>query len=206
MSKATLSLIPLLGIQYLCVPYISEEYGVPKKVTNVVIPITIIITASHGIVVSFLYCFTSSEMKDAIVRRWRLHRELQGIYNEISSRRQSLESRQGYTFQYFLNRIHGRRGSGLLRNLDPAMVPENLSCDSRNEQVFPVLPAGLPVGKRHSACSKNSHDSLHSNGYYSSHSAHHDYEQNVEMTEKSYPILHIDESEESADQITVSHL
>ena len=91
-SKATLSLIPLLGIQYSLFPYLSEDYGVPKNVANISSIVTIFVTASHGVIVSFLYCFTSNEMRQALVRRWKLHKELKSIYTEISQRRGSRDS------------------------------------------------------------------------------------------------------------------
>lgn len=178
MSKATLSLIPLLGIQYLLVPYMTEEYGIPGHIVRIIEPFTISITASHGIVVSFLYCFTSSEMKEAMIRRWRVHRELQGFYNEISRRESRDSNSHSFPFQHFLNRIAGRRSSLLSRRNDT----NSLQNDSRNDQVlldplqlkFIAVGGGgdNPQGKRHSACSKHSDMSLESNGYHSGKSEH----------------------------------
>ena len=144
MSKATLSLIPLLGIQYLLVPYLTEEYGVSERIVRIVTPITISITASHGIVVSFLYCFTSSEMKEAIFRRWRLHRELQGVYNEISSRRQSRDSNSKSTgFSGLINRITNRRGSALSRRQEKVSNTRNITENPKN-----ISPKSLTALKK----------------------------------------------------------
>ena len=178
MSKATLSLIPLLGIQYLLVPYMTEEYGIPGHIVRIIEPFTISITASHGIVVSFLYCFTSSEMKEAMIRRWRVHRELQGFYNEISRRESRDSNSNSFPFQQFINRIAGRRSSLLSRRNDANSIQN----DSRNDQVLldPLQLKFIAVGgsdnrvqgKRHSACSKHSDMSLESNGYHSGKSDH----------------------------------
>ena len=150
MSKATLSLIPLLGIQYLLVPYLTEEYGVSERIVRIVTPITISITASHGIVVSFLYCFTSSEMKEAIFRRWRLHRELQGVYNEISSRRQSRDSNSKSTgFSGLINRITNRRGSALSRRQEKVKSTHNITDNPKNVIVTALNPQA-PVAQKSS--------------------------------------------------------
>ena len=114
MSKATLSLIPLLGIQYALIPYMQKEF-VGQTVQQWTLPISLVLTASHGIVVSFLYCFTSNEMREAIQRRWRLHKELKKLHNEISSRRQS--------------RVYAK-GSKV------TLGQPTISYDSRNDTVF----------------------------------------------------------------------
>ncbi|CAG5099445.1 Oidioi.mRNA.OKI2018_I69.XSR.g16528.t2.cds [Oikopleura dioica] len=92
MSKATLSMIPLLGAQYSIVPYLTVENGVPRDIANVCTTLSVLFSSTHGIIVSFLYCFTSTEMKNAIMRRWKVHKEIQSVYKEISSRRQSRDT------------------------------------------------------------------------------------------------------------------
>lgn len=79
MSKATLSMIPLLGAQYSIVPYLTVENGVPQDIANVCTTLSVLFSSTHGIIVSFLYCFTSTEMKNAIMRRWKVHKEIQVI-------------------------------------------------------------------------------------------------------------------------------
>ena len=106
MTKATISLIPLLGIQTGILPLIQERYGFPTAVVNMVLPLLIFLSSSQGLVVSVLYCFTSQEVKHAIVRRWYMHWEVMRINREIISRRQS-------------------RDSGLLANLHDRLVNSN---------------------------------------------------------------------------------
>ena len=104
MTKATISLIPLLGIQTGVLPMIQERYGFPSWLVNMVLPLNILLSSSQGLVVSVLYCFTSQEVKDAIIRRWYMHWEVMRINREIISRRQSRDS-QGGIFALFHERL-----------------------------------------------------------------------------------------------------
>lgn len=175
MSKATLTLIPILGIQYLLLIFLKPEYGYTNRnmaYDNIINPVMIAINASHGIIVSVLYCFTSAEIRDAIRLRWHRWRIVNSMSAEISSRRQSRDSQNNFHFHQFINRFTpGRRGSSLSRRQENESNDEN----SRNDQVFNdqiAIDARLLSGKRHSSCSKNSNDSEDSNGYYSAQSAH----------------------------------
>ena len=74
---------------------------------------------------------------------------------------------------------------------------QNQSCDSRNDQLYiePIDQVQVQIqakAKRHSAFSKHSDDSLDSNGYYSSQSAHHDTHHFLEEKDEvaTIPILH----------------
>ena len=175
MSKATLSLIPLLGIQYSLLPYLSKDYGVSQSVENVSTTVTIIITASHGIVVSFLYCFTSSEMKQALIRRWRLHRELTEIYNEISSRRPSRSSFSGgRRLSRYFDRFTPRNSLIPTRQVSSEDDPSSnnvLLYNSRKESIFKFTPKAhrpeqsISDDNRLSSMSKQSNVSSDSYGY-----------------------------------------
>lgn len=173
MSKATITLIPLLGTQYLLLIFLQPAYGSVTlwQYKNVINPLMIFINASHGILVSVLYCFTSAEIRDAIRLRWHRWRIVNSMSAEISSRRQSRDSQNNFHFQQFINRFTpGRRGSSLSRRQENESNDEN----SRNDQVYNdqiAIDARLLADKRHSACSKNSDESADSNGYHSSQSA-----------------------------------
>lgn len=174
MSKATLSLIPLLGIQYSLVPYLDFHF-VGQNVENMTLPVSLVVTAAHGIVVSFLYCFTSNEMKLAVIRRWRLHKELQGIYNEISSRRQSRDTYMPVRpISNLLNRCNTPRSSLLPDHRRSSFSGQNktISYDSRNETLLQFAPKTQTElnsdENRLCTISKHSHESSDSYGYYSS--------------------------------------
>jgi hypothetical protein len=171
----------------------DQNYGVPIWLVNITTPLTIMITASHGIVVSILYCFTSNEVKLALQRRWRLHRELQGIYNEISSRRPSRDSTTHRHDKLSLSGIFQRfslteRGSGrnsLARNRSGVFAPhpgkmstliENSSEENSRKETFIKICLNsreltesdpLKSEERYSTESKDSKDTSVS-GYYSS--------------------------------------
>ena len=89
MTKATISLIPLLGIQTGILPFFQEKYGFSKEFVDFILPINILFAASQGFIVSILYCFTSHEVREAVMRKWYMHKEVMRINKEIISRRQS---------------------------------------------------------------------------------------------------------------------
>lgn len=123
MTKATISLIPLLGIQTGVLPVIQERYGFPSWLVNLVLPLNIFLSSSQGLVVSVLYCFTSQEVKDAIIRRWYMHWEVMRINREIISRRQSRDSQLG--------------GGGIFANLHDRLINSNSNHNqSRKDQVI----------------------------------------------------------------------
>ena len=75
-----------------------------------------------GLVVSVLYCFTSQEVKDAIIRRWYMHWEVMRINREIISRRQSRDS---------------QLGGGIFANLHDRLINSNSNHNqSRKDQVL----------------------------------------------------------------------
>ena len=75
-----------------------------------------------GLVVSVLYCFTSQEVKDAIIRRWYMHWEVMRINREIISRRQSRDS---------------QLGGGIFANLHDRLINSNSNHNqSRKDQVI----------------------------------------------------------------------
>lgn len=119
MTKATISLIPLLGIQTGVLPMIQERYGFPSWLVNMVLPLNILLSSSQGLVVSVLYCFTSQEVKDAIIRRWYMHWEVMRINREIISRRQSRDS-QG----------------GIFANLHERLINSNSNHNARRDQLI----------------------------------------------------------------------
>ena len=130
MTKATISLIPLLGIQTGLLPMVQERYGAPTWLVNLVLPLNILLSSSQGLVVSVLYCFTSQEVKDAIVRRWYMHWEVMRINREIISRRQSRDSQGGI----FAN-IHERLVNSHTKSQRSDQVV-NIVYPNRNKEIF----------------------------------------------------------------------
>lgn len=75
-SKALLVLIPLLGITYLIVIYGPEEGGVGSHIFAVT---RAILLSTQGFVVSLLYCFLNSEVRQTLRHhfyRWRDERNI----------------------------------------------------------------------------------------------------------------------------------
>ena len=130
MTKATISLIPLLGIQTGLLPMVQERYGAPTWLVNLVLPLNILLSSSQGLVVSVLYCFTSQEVKDAIVRRWYMHWEVMRINREIISRRQSRDSQGG-----IFSNLHDRLVNSHAKSQRCDQVV-NIVYPSRNKEIF----------------------------------------------------------------------
>lgn len=163
--KAAVSLVPLLGMQQALLPFtgaLSEE--TQKKLG----PICIILSQCSGIIVSILYCFISAEIREAIGRRWRQHKELKEIYNEISTRRQSRDSSSESSskitqiFSRFRRRSEASTFSILRQPSSEPNVVRVEECES--ESIDQAVPLFDPYFKRPSTCSKHSE---YSNGYYS---------------------------------------
>lgn len=155
MTKATVSLIPLLGIQTGFLPYINEKYGFSPTICNLVFPFNILLTASQGFIVSVLYCFTSHEVKQAVRRRWYMHWEVMRINREIISRRQSRDS------QGLLSNIHGRISFGRHSRSDAVLnrrdtVDTTAYLQPVIEQNENIQYWGEKDELRHSNCSEDS--------------------------------------------------
>lgn len=177
--KAAVSLVPLLGMQQVLLPFAGTLDEETQKVLE---PICIILSQCSGIIgkfvifkilfdlsilVSILYCFMSAEIREAIGRRWRQHQELREIYNEISDRRQSRDSssessRITQIFSRFRRRSEASNFSILRQQSSTTNVARVEEDES--ESIDPAIPLFDPYYKRPSTCSKHSE---FSNGYYS---------------------------------------
>ena len=71
-ARATLILIPLLGIQYLLVP-IRPEKG--SKSEDVYVIVLALLVSLQGAFVSIMFCFLNGEVITAVKRKWNLYAE-----------------------------------------------------------------------------------------------------------------------------------
>jgi len=169
--KAAVSLVPLLGMQQVLLPLIGRFLS--EDTQKIIEPFIIILAQCSGIIVSILYCFISAEIREAIGRRWRQHKELKEIYNEISTRRQSRDSSSESSskitqiFSRFRRRSEASTFSILRQPSSEPNVVRVEECES--ESIDPAVPLFDPYFKRPSTCSKHSE---YSNGYYSGLSEH----------------------------------
>ena len=65
-AKACFLLMPILGLNYLLVPIRPNKGTLLERIYDVIL---VIITSSQGSLISFLLCFTNSEVRAVIRRR-----------------------------------------------------------------------------------------------------------------------------------------
>lgn len=175
--KAAVSLIPLLGMQHVALPFAT---ALDDEVLSKMYPVFLVLSQCSGIIgnvesfllksnrllVSILYCFLSAEIREAIERRWKQHQELRDIYNEISTRRQSRDSSsESSKISQLFSRFRRRSEASTFSILrQPSSEPNVHRVEEDESEGDPVIPLFDPCYKRPSTCSKHSD---FSNGYYS---------------------------------------
>nr|AKQ63006.1 DH31-like receptor 1 [Platynereis dumerilii] len=73
--RATLILIPLLGLQYILLPFRPND-GSP--LLDVYLHVSALVTAFQGLFVSTIFCFFNGEVISVLKRKWGQHRLMQG--------------------------------------------------------------------------------------------------------------------------------
>ncbi|KAK3588000.1 hypothetical protein CHS0354_014524 [Potamilus streckersoni] len=120
-TRATLILVPLLGLQYLLFPVRPEKGTVLAEVYHVTVALAI---SLQGALVSLIYCFCNGEVLSIMKRKWKQHRLMRGGSIRSAGRGASTTYTTAETVSQvppgpFYNAINSKSGSELeMRNLD----------------------------------------------------------------------------------------
>lgn len=98
-ARATLILIPLLGIQYLLFPIAPDEGSSLHEVYLIIVALHL---SLQGAFVSIIFCFCNGEVISVLKRKWKLHRE-----STFSSKRHRAPSSIGTTTYTLVDHVSG---------------------------------------------------------------------------------------------------
>ncbi|XP_052812369.1 calcitonin gene-related peptide type 1 receptor-like isoform X2 [Mya arenaria] len=118
-TRATLILVPLLGLQFLLLPWKPNEGTVLEKVYHIVVALAI---SLQGAFVSMMYCLLNAEVMSVITRKYNQHR----LMRKRSSFRSSTNQNGAYSTVDNTQLQNGRAGIHKAQNTNNEIVSESI--------------------------------------------------------------------------------